>query len=131
MHGDGEGLANSSPTASTALYTGRDNVLGASAGLKHYLSKGKRRLGRAGLDRSVPGSRQRLGRRIAASLLDPSVNGINIHGEYFNPTESKVIALMRGILEGNDRSILIGNGTVPLALSRTQLPGASAATAGR
>ena len=36
QHGDGEGLANLSYRI-TALYTGRDNVLGASAGLKHDL----------------------------------------------------------------------------------------------
>jgi hypothetical protein len=42
-HGDGEGLSNLSYRI-TALYTGRDNVLGASAGLKHF---GKRRLGRS------------------------------------------------------------------------------------
>jgi esterase/lipase superfamily enzyme len=50
QHGDGKGLANLSYRI-TALYSGRDNVLGASAGLKHF---GKRRLGRAGLDRTYP-----------------------------------------------------------------------------
>ena len=125
-HGDGEGLANLSYRI-TALYTGRDNVLGASAGLKHF---GKRRLGRAGLDRSYPVP-DNVWDVDCTTLLDPNVNGINIHGEYFNPIESKVIALMRGILEGNDRSILIGQGVVPLALSRTQLSGAQIATAGR
>jgi hypothetical protein len=44
-HGDGEGISNLSYRI-TALYSGRDNALGASAGLKHF---GKRRLGRAGL----------------------------------------------------------------------------------
>jgi len=45
--GDGEGIANLTYRV-TAFYTGRDPVLGASAGLKHFF---KRRLGRSGLDR--------------------------------------------------------------------------------
>src|SRR5215475_14004534 len=50
--GDGEGIANLSYRV-TAFYTGRDPVLGASAGLKHFF---KPRLGRSGLDRiSVSG----------------------------------------------------------------------------
>ena len=40
---DGEGIANLTYRV-TALYTGRDAVLGTSAGLKHF---GKRRLGAA------------------------------------------------------------------------------------
>ena len=48
--GDGEGIANLTYRV-TALYSGRDAVLGASAGLKHF---GKRRLGRSGLDRTCP-----------------------------------------------------------------------------
>lgn len=86
--GDGEGLANLSYRI-TALYTGRDNVLGASAGLKHF---GKRRLGRSGLDRTYP-LPDNVWDIDCSTLLDPSVNGIAIHGEYFNPTESKVFAL--------------------------------------
>jgi hypothetical protein len=49
-HRDGEGISNLSCRI-TALYSGRDNAHGASAGLKHF---GKRRLGRAGLDRTTP-----------------------------------------------------------------------------
>jgi esterase/lipase superfamily enzyme len=114
-HGDGEGLANLSYRI-TALYTGRDNVLGASAGLKHF---GKRRLGRAGLDRTTPVP-DNVWDIDCSTLLNPAVNGIDIHGEYFNPAETSVYALMRGILEGRDRSILIDSGLVPRALARAQ-----------
>jgi esterase/lipase superfamily enzyme len=81
-HGDGEGLANLSYRI-TALYTGRDNVLGASAGLKHF---GKRRLGRTGLDRTYPVP-DNVWDIDCTSLLDPSVGGVAIHGEYFNPKD--------------------------------------------
>ena len=114
--GDGEGLANLSYRI-TALFTGRDNVLGGSAGLKHF---GKRRLGRAGLDRSCPVP-DNVWDIDCTNLLDPHVNGINIHGEYFNPAETKVYELLRGILEGNDRSILIQKGLVPLSIPRVQM----------
>jgi esterase/lipase superfamily enzyme len=114
-HGDGEGLANLSYRI-TALYTGRDNVLGASAGLKHF---GKRRLGRAGLDETYPVP-DNVWDVDCSTLIDPKVNGIAVHGEYFNPAEEKVYSLVRGILEGTDRSVLIGRGLVPSAIPRTQ-----------
>ncbi len=103
--GDGEGLANLSYRI-TALYTGRDNVLGASAGLKHF---GKRRLGRAGLDDTYPVP-DNVWDVDCSDLINPSVNGIAVHGEYFNPAEASVYDLFRGILEGNDRSVLIKKG---------------------
>ena len=46
---DGDAIANLTYRV-TALYTGRDSLLGLSAGLKH---SGKRRLKRSGLDRST------------------------------------------------------------------------------
>jgi hypothetical protein len=114
-HGDGEGLANLSYRI-TALYTGRDNVLGASAGLKHF---GKRRLGRAGLDKTYP-LPDNVWDIDCTNLIDPKVNGISVHGEYFTPSEESVYKLMRGILQGNDRSVLINTGLVPSAISRVQ-----------
>lgn len=117
--GDGEGLANLSYRI-TALYTGRDNVLGASAGLKHF---GKRRLGRAGLDDTYPVP-DNVWDVDCSDLIDKDVNGIAVHGEYFNPTETSVYALFRGILEGNDRSVLIKRGTVPQSLPRQQVSSA-------
>lgn len=114
-HGDGEGLANLSYRI-TALYTGRDNVLGASAGLKHFR---KRRLGRAGLDDTYPVP-DKMWDIDGSVLIDPKVDGITVHGEYFNPAEVKVYALLRSILEGNDRSVLISRGFVPPAIPRVQ-----------
>jgi len=115
-HGDGEGLANLSYRI-TALYTGRDNVLGASAGLKHF---GKRRLGRAGLDDTYPVP-DNVWDVDCSDLINADVNGIAVHGEYFNPVETKTYALMRAILEGNDRSVLIKKGLVPTAIPREQI----------
>ncbi len=47
---DGNAIANFTYRI-TALYSGRDSVLGASAGLKHF---GMRRLGRSGLPNHPP-----------------------------------------------------------------------------
>jgi esterase/lipase superfamily enzyme len=116
-HGDGEGLANLSYRI-TALYTGRDNVLGASAGLKHF---GKRRLGRAGLDRTYPVP-DNVWDIDCTSILDPTIGGIAIHSEYFAPSEAVCYNLMQAILEGVDRSILINSEMVPAALARVQSP---------
>ncbi|HWG19357.1 MAG TPA: alpha/beta hydrolase [Terracidiphilus sp.] len=116
--GGGEGLANLSYRI-TALYTGRDDVLGSSAGLKHF---GKRRLGRSGLDRTCAVS-DNVWDVDCSSLLSPNVNGIAIHGEYFVPTETKLYTLMRRLLQGTDRSVLIAAGVVPPANPRMQAIG--------
>lgn len=82
----------------TALYSGRDPVLGMSAGFKHF---GARRLGRSGLE--------------AHSFAPPNVWDVdcsklfserqtNIHSAYFE--EPRTIELMRGILTGLDRGVL-------------------------
>jgi len=115
-HGDGEGLANLSYRI-TALYTGRDDVLGASAGLKHF---GKRRLGRAGLDDTCPVP-DNVWDIDCTNLFVRQVNGIQIHGEYFDPSETKIYALFRELLKGSDRSILIKDGFVPPAMPREQV----------
>ena len=116
-HGDGEGLANLSYRI-TAIYTGRDNVLGASAGLKHF---GKRRLGRAGLDRTYPVP-DNVWDIDCSTILNPAVGGIDIHSEYFSPSESVCYSLMRAILQGVDRSILVSSNLVPASLTRVQTP---------
>ena len=113
--GDGEGLANMSYRI-TALYTGRDNVLGSSAGLKHF---GKRRLGRSGLDRTYP-LPDNVWDIDCSNLINSNVSGMAIHGEYFNSQEQKCYALMRGVLEGNDRSVLIARGLVPASIPKQQ-----------
>jgi esterase/lipase superfamily enzyme len=114
-HGDGEGLANLSYRI-TALYTGRDDVLGASAGLKHF---GKRRLGRAGLDDTCPVP-DNVWDIDCTNLFMRQVNGIEIHGEYFDPSETQIYGLFRELLKGSDRSILIKDGFVPAAMPREQ-----------
>jgi esterase/lipase superfamily enzyme len=118
QHGDGEGLSNLSYRI-TALYTGRDNVLGASAGLKHF---GKRRLGRAGLDRTYPVP-DNVWDIDCTTLLNPAVNGIDIHSEYFTPSETISYRLMRALLQGVDRSLLIASDLIPGSLSRVQTTG--------
>ena len=94
------------------------------------LQVGKRRLGRAGLDRtySLPDNVWDID---CSTLLDPNVNGFAIHGEYFNPDEDTVYKLLRAVLEGHDRTVLIGDGLFPTAMPRAQVvavPAPAAAT---
>jgi esterase/lipase superfamily enzyme len=112
-HGDGEGIANLSYRV-TALYTGRDSVLGMSAGLKHF---GKRRLGRSGLDRTCPVP-DNVWDIDCSALLAPNLNGVQIHGAYFD--EPKCYTLMRSLLQGTDRSVLLADKAMPDALPRSQ-----------
>jgi esterase/lipase superfamily enzyme len=110
---DGEGIANLCYRV-TALYTGHDAVLGASAGLKHF---GKRRLGRSGLDPNYPVP-DNVWEIDCTNLI--SVTGIKAHSAYFHPDESKCYPLMRSLLQGVDRSILVERKAVPSALVRQQ-----------
>lgn len=112
-HGDGEGIANLTYRV-TALYSGRDSVLGMSAGLKHF---GKRRLGRSGLDPTVPVP-DNVWDIDCSSLFAPNLNGIDIHGAYFS--EPKCYTLMRSLLQGIDRSVLQARGALPAAPPKTQ-----------
>jgi esterase/lipase superfamily enzyme len=78
----------------SALYTGLDDVLGASAGLKHF---GKRRLGRSGLeDRN----------QVWDNVFDQDVSTLidqrkKIHSAVFDSPQS--MALLEKILRGVDR----------------------------
>ena len=112
-HGDGEGIANLSYRV-TALYTGRDSVLGMSAGLRHF---GKRRLGRSGLDRTCPVP-DNVWDIDCSALLAPNLDGIQIHGAYFD--EPKCYALMRSLLQGTDRTVLLASDAMPDALPKAQ-----------
>ncbi len=90
----------------TALYSGRDAVLGLSAGLKHF---GTRRLGRSGLANRPPKSAQapatdNVWDVDCSSFFPASVSGEDIHGAYF--VTDGTIALMRQILRGIDRGVL-------------------------
>lgn len=94
----------------TALYCGRDDVLGASAGLKHF---GTRRLGRSGLAHypplvTEPPQTDNVWDVDCSSFFPKSVSGTDIHGAYFVTNET--IELMRQILRGVDRGVLSTTG---------------------
>jgi len=101
---DGEGISNLT-YRTTALYSGRDSVLGVSAGLKHF---GKRRLGRSGLDRKAD---------LPDNVWDVDCSTLftaaqdNIHSAYFE--EPRTVELMRQILRGLDRGVLVDRGFAP------------------
>ena len=100
---DGDAIANLTYRV-TALYTGRDPVLGLSAGLKHF---GKRRLGRSGLDRTCPVPDNVWD--VDCSALIPD-NAADIHSSYFDSASPKTLELMRQILRGTDRGVLQRSG---------------------
>jgi len=102
---DGNAIANLTYRV-TALYSGRDAVLGTSAGLKHF---GTRRLGRAGLAHRPPvvntlPETDNVWDVDCSSFYLPNVNGIDIHGAYF--VTDATIESMRQILRGVDRNVL-------------------------
>ena len=102
---DGSAIANLTYRIS-ALYSGRDSVLGASAGLKHF---GTRRLGRSGLSHRPPlvtGTPQtdNVWDVDCSGFFPESVNGIDIHSAYFQTDGT--LSLMRQILRGVDRTVL-------------------------
>lgn len=90
----------------TALYSGRDAVLGASAGLKHF---GTRRLGRTGLAHrpplvNAPPATDNVWDIDCSTFFPANVGSTAIHGAYFGTDGT--IELMRQILRGIDRSVL-------------------------
>jgi esterase/lipase superfamily enzyme len=101
---DGNAMANLTYRI-TALYSGRDAVLGASAGLKHF---GTRRLGRSGLATQPPPGMDNIWQVDCSSFFPDSVGGMDIHSAYFG--EYGTLPLMRGILRGFDRSVLQAQG---------------------
>jgi esterase/lipase superfamily enzyme len=97
----------------TALYSGRDAVLGTSAGLKHF---GARRLGRSGLANRPPvSSTQPATDNVwdvdCSSFFPqtgfnlPGIGGVDVHGAYFDDKYG-TWDLVRGILRGIDRGVL-------------------------
>jgi hypothetical protein len=111
-NGDGQAVVNLSYRI-TALCSGKDAVLGMSAGLKHF---GTRRLGRSGLPNRPPLITQppptdNVWDVDCSSFFAPAINGENIHGAYF--VTDGTIDLMRQILRGIDRGVLqAGRATV-------------------
>lgn len=95
--GPGEGMANLCYRI-CALYSGRDSVLGMSAGLKHF---GKRRLGRSGLDPTVPEPDNVC--EFDCSDLFP-VDEKDVHSAYFYTKSTQEV--MRDLLRGYDRDIV-------------------------
>ncbi len=97
LDSDGSLMANLCYRIS-ALYTGLDQVLGASAGLKHF---GTRRLGRSGL--ADPAG---VYDNVCEFDVSPLVkNQGNIHSAVFQ--SEKALQLLRGILIGKDRKVLL------------------------
>jgi len=111
-HGDGEGIANLTYRV-TALYSGKDSVLGMSAGLKHF---GKRRLGRSGLDTTCPVP-DNVWDIDCSTLFDDKVNGMQVHSAYFN--QQNCYDLMRLLLQGWDRRVLQSKKELPPPLPNT------------
>ncbi|PYJ36395.1 MAG: hypothetical protein DME84_10625, partial [Verrucomicrobia bacterium] len=102
---DGDAVANLSYRI-TALYSGRDSVLGASAGLKHF---GMRRLGRSGLPNRPPladpaSPTDNVWDVDCSSFFPREVDGAGIHGAYF--LHDGTINLIRHVLRGLDRGVL-------------------------
>jgi esterase/lipase superfamily enzyme len=107
---DGNAVANLCYRV-TALYSGRDAVLGASAGLKHF---GTRRLGRSGLAVEPPTDKDNVWDVDCSGFFPPAIAGMQIHSAYFDQPE--VISLLGKILTGIDRSVLEATGATKGAL---------------
>jgi esterase/lipase superfamily enzyme len=101
---DGDAVANLTYRV-TSLYSGRDAVLGASAGLKHF---GTRRLGRSGLAVRPPAGKDNVWDVDCSGFFPASVAGMDIHGAYFD--NAGVLKLLGDILRGIDRSVLDSTG---------------------
>jgi hypothetical protein len=97
---DGNAIANLTYRIS-ALYSGRDAVLGASAGLKHF---GVRRLGRSGLAIHPPTGKDNVWDVDCSSFFSENISGMAIHSAYFETAQT--LSLIRDILTGLDRSVL-------------------------
>ena len=102
---DGDAMANLTYRI-TSLFSGRDAVLGASAGLKHF---GTRRLGRSGLafrppDNADGSYKDNVWDNDCSSFFSDGVTGLQIHGAYFDTPP--VMKLVGDILSGVDRSVL-------------------------
>jgi esterase/lipase superfamily enzyme len=109
---DGDALANLTYRI-TAFYTGLDQVLGASAGLKHF---GKRRLGRSGLDRTVAEPDNVWDIDCTPFFANDALDPVAIHSAYF--VDPEVLNLMREVLRGVDRTILTFNQGLVSSVSR-------------
>jgi esterase/lipase superfamily enzyme len=113
---DGDAIANLTYRV-TALYSGKDPVLGMSAGLKHF---GKRRLGRSGLDLDYPVPDNVWDIDCSRFFTSQTVQNYpqGVHSAYFEVADT--IKLMREVLRGLDRTVLVEEGLAPAPLAKTQ-----------
>lgn len=105
--GDGDAIASLCYRV-TALYSGRDTVLGASAGLKHF---GQRRLGRSGLNPDY--KRPSNVWDVDCTSFFPSSEK-DIHSAYFKPEYEASYKLIEQVLRGVDRGVLQDDGVAPV-----------------
>lgn len=113
---DGDAIANLTYRV-TAIYSGKDPVLGVSAGLKHF---GKRRLGRSGIDHDFPVPDNVWDIDCSAFFTPQTVKDYpqGVHSAYFEVPET--IKLMRQLLQGVDRTVLVSEGVAPAPLAKQQ-----------
>ena len=113
---DGDAIANLTYRI-TALYSGKDPVLGLSAGLKHF---GKRRLGRSGIDHDYPIPDNVWDVDCSRVFTSETVKNFpqGVHSAYFEVPDT--IKLMRELLRGVDRTVLVAEGLAPAPLVKTQ-----------
>ncbi len=113
---DGDAIANLTYRI-TALYSGKDPVLGLSAGLKHF---GKRRLGRSGIDHDFPVPDNVWDVDCSRVFSSETVTNFpqGVHSAYFEVPDT--IKLMRELLRGVDRTVLVTEGLAPAPLVKTQ-----------
>ena len=116
LKSDGDAIANLTYRV-TALYSGKDPVLGLSAGLKHF---GKRRLGRSGIDHDFPVSDNVWDVDCSGFFTSDTVSNFpqGVHSAYFEVLN--VIKLARELLRGVDRTVLVAQGSVPAPLAKNQ-----------
>jgi esterase/lipase superfamily enzyme len=113
---DGDAIANLTYRV-TALYSGKDPVLGLSAGLKHF---GKRRLGRSGIDHDFPVPDNVWDVDCSRFFTGQTVNNFpqGVHSAYFEVQDT--IKLIRQLLRGVDRTVLVDEGFAPAPLAKAQ-----------
>jgi esterase/lipase superfamily enzyme len=113
---DGDAIANLTYRV-TALYSGKDPVLGMSAGLKHF---GKRRLGRSGIDHDFPVPDNVWDIDCSRFFTSESVKDypLGVHSAYFEVPAT--ITLIRELLRGVDRTVLVDQGLAPAPLAKAQ-----------
>ena len=117
QNSDGDAIANLTYRV-TALYSGKDPVLGVSAGLKHF---GKRRLGRSGIDHDFPVSDNVWDVDCSRFFTRETVTNfpLEVHSAYFEVDTT--IGLIRELLRGIDRTVLVDEGFAPAPLAKAQL----------